>query len=201
MKVRYLMSGALASLSLALLAAPAAFATAHTSMYPVGDSISASSVPVTIELGKGGTVTNCTLNGGVFTISTKGFSEGKFTNTYTTLPTYTGCTNGVTVTTGGTWTMSTEYGEGKLGLKIPGEELGIVITSGSLKYTLLNAMTFPLGNWNNGFTSPVSVASTLQYGGAIRMKTQIGEPTVTFTEGLQTLTDVTHPSSLPVLGP
>jgi hypothetical protein len=203
MNIRFMTGGALASLALALLTASTASAAAHTSMYPVGDSISASSVPITIELSKA-EVSKCTQNGGVFTISTKGFSEGKFTNSWTTPPTYTGCTaiegKAVSVATSGTWTMSSEFGEGKLTVNVPGEGQGIVLTVGSEKYTLLDPMTFSLGNWNNGFTSPVSVGSTMQYGGRIKMKGNFERP-VTFSEGLQTLTDVTHPSSLPVLGP
>jgi hypothetical protein len=200
MNVRYLIGGILASLSLALLGAPVAFATPHTSMYPVGDSISASSVPVTIENSEKKVIDSCTLNGGVFTIPASGFKEGQFHVTFTTDPSFTSCTK--PITTSGAWAMTTEYPSGQLRLTVPAD--GLIISPGCGKeceYLTINAMTFPLGNWNNGFTSPVSVGSTMQWGGGIRMKVSIGELTITFSESLFTLTDVTHPSSLPVLGP
>jgi hypothetical protein len=200
LKAHRIIAVAISSLTVALAMSAPAFAAYSSTLYPAGDAISASSVPVTVT-GPGGFINDtCTLNGGAFTIPGANHnSAGPVTMNFTTLPTYTSCTGNVplTITTTGAgvhWTFSAQYGQAATTVNIvPG---GLIFNYLSQQCANQSAASFS-GSWNNGFTSPVSVSSAIAYGGPIT--TNCGQ--FTFGVGLQTLTDTTHPASLSLLGP
>jgi hypothetical protein len=184
-------------------------------MYPASDSISASSVPVTF--GNGPLLNStCTLNGGAFTVPTKGNPSGAVTATFTTLPSFTGCTKNIageevkieTKKEKGPWTVTVQYGLGTVSINLPVEAIW-AYTNG----TLLGLSTGPnslTGWWSNGFSSPFLLSTAMQYGGTVTFECQKknficsspGAPVKqTINPVIESLTDTTHPSSLPVLGP
>ncbi len=195
--------------------APAAFAT---TMYPQGDSMSLSATPVTIPLGgffRGANfyegTTTCTLNGGAFTAP---LTKSGAVN-FTTIPTYTGCTEilknkntkvPVTITTAGTWSLTAQYGTAAVTVAIPRSGLTINVDGEPAWYgsSEWNTSSFT-GGWNNGFTEPVNVGTAISYGGTVTFHLSGGGEKSTkeipFSQSLQTVTDTTHPASRPVLGP
>jgi hypothetical protein len=184
-----------AVLATSLCLAPAALAQS-TDLYPAGDSVSASASPVTI----GGTT--CTFNPGVFTTPTKGNPSGPLTGTFTTRPTYSGCTAEHTIETSGTWTISEQYGSGAATITIPVG--GFKMSSYGGLLTIINtASAWTLtGVWNNGFSSPVKVASSVDLYPSKNTYYSEGAPhELTFGSTLGTLSDVTHPGDLLLLGP
>jgi hypothetical protein len=190
-----------ASLVAALCAAAAAFATNSSTVYPAGDSVSASSVPITIT---GAATENCTLNGGAFTIPAANHnSSGPVTMGYSTRPTYTSCSGSwskLTIATSGSWTLAAQYGQVAATLTIPAG--GLTLSNIGECPSGSNASTVAFtGIWNNGFTTPKSVSSTMTYAGPVTITACGAKLPLTFEWALQTLTDTTHPSSLPLLGP
>jgi len=199
-------------------ASPAAFAQS-TTMYPAGDSVSLSSTPETIVIPTfqhgshfyGGTTT-CTFSGGAFTVPSTGNSSGPVTIKFTTRPAFTGCTEitnigtktkvPVAIVTEGEWTFSAQYGTAAVALATSGSG-GITIDVAGEPAMARGGSLFA-GGWDNGFASPVSVSSAMQYGATLTMGLiEQGEKKVeiTFPQTLLTMTDTTHPASLPVLGP
>jgi hypothetical protein len=206
---------------LVAVVAVGAFASAalaqSTTMYPKGDSVSLNSMPITVPIPSAplkkivGGNTTCTLNGGAFTVPTTGNSSGPEAVSFTTEPTFTGCTSigtaktPVTITTSGTWTMSVQYGIPTAVVTIPSN--GLTISLNGTPYLYVKPEHGPIsrsGGWDNGFSSPLSVSSALDYLGPVTLYVwEEGENTkeVKFPETLQTMTDTTHPASLPVVGP
>ncbi len=206
-------AGLLVVVTGALLAvAPSALAQS-TTMYPASDSISASSTPITFGTGPLMNVT-CTLSGGTFTVPSKGNPSGAVSGTYTTLPSFTACTknlSGETVTIEtknikGPWTMNAQYGVGNAQLLAPVEAIWVYTNGTLLALSTGNSLT---GWWSNGFTSPFLQNTTTQLGGTVTLECQrsgslcTGGASVkqTVNPVLESLTDLTHPASLPVVGP
>jgi hypothetical protein len=190
------LSATLGVLGLALWLAPMAFAQS-TDLYPAGDSVSASSFPVTMSSPTTGSMT-CTFNLGAFTLPAKGNSSGPVTATFTTRPTFTACSPGWQIETSGTWTLNVQYGSAAATITIPAsgftvKQIGIVNAAGPWNLT---------GVWNNGFSSPVSVASSYAlYQSKNTYFLEGKNQEFTFGSGFSTLTDTTHPGSLLLLGP
>ncbi len=213
---RTLPSALISALALGAFALPSVALAQSTTMYPANDSVSLSSTPITIPIGsyvRGSQIytgsTTCTLNGGAFTVPASGKSGPVIVN-FTTRPTYTGCTEiehvnnktkvPVTITTSGAWTLSAQYGTAAVVVAAPVLTINI---AGEPALTAGSGISFG-GGWDNGFSSPVSVASAVQWGGTVTMSLyEQGEKTkeVAFPLSLETMTDTTHPASLPVLGP
>lgn len=214
---RCLLTAIIGALALTML--PSAALAQSTTMYPSGDSISLSSTPVTIKIPlffKGQTkiadfgTTTCTLHGGAFTVG-GGKKSGPVVVGFVTQPTYTGCTEisqlaggvetkvPVAITSTGTWNLTVQYGSAS-----------VVVHNANLSINVNNEpglgpsqVTFS-GGWDNGFSSPLSVSSAVEYGGTVTLHVwEQGENTkeVTFPQALLTMTDTTHPASLPVIGP
>ncbi len=188
------LSAALAVVGLALWLAPAALAQSST-LYPAGDTVSASSIPITMTFGT--LSPTCTFNPGTLSIPTKGNSSGAETATFTGTPTFTGCSIGFKVETSGTWTISTQYGTGAATITIPAG--GFI---GNYGVQNIGESWTLVGVWNNGFTSPVNVSSSVDlypttdtyYSGGVEKK-------IAFGSAFSTLTDLTHPGSPLLLGP
>jgi hypothetical protein len=207
-------------------AASAAFAQS-TTMSPSGDSVSLSSAPVKIviptffksttkERAYRGTTT-CTLNGGSFVIPSTGNKNGPVTVSYASRPSFTGCTEiteiaegkerkvPLTITTAGEWTLSAQYGTGHVTVTVPKEGLTINVNGEPAFYVKREAGPVSFnGHWENGFPPPMSVSSTIEYGGAVTLyEWEEGElhKEIDFPQVLETMTDTTHPASLPVVGP
>jgi hypothetical protein len=182
----------------ALWLAPAAFAQS-TDLYPAGDTVTGSSSPMTLINGYG-LKTTCTFNPGSFVLPTKGNPSGPETVNFTTRPTFTACGGRVTVETSGTWSISIQYGSGQAVVTIPvngfaesAEGLGGGNPAGEWK---MNA------TWNNGFSSPVAVSGSLGFLPSSNTQNVEGKAKeFTFGSALDTLSDLTHPASLPLLGP
>jgi hypothetical protein len=175
-----------------------------TTMYPAGATLTASSVPVTITTGVGNTT--CTLNGGQFVVPSTGNPSGPLTINFTTRPTYTACTpiggKVPTVTTKETWTLIAQYGNASANVKVPLEGIEISWNGQVIERTTLGdegPLTF-IGGWNNGFTSPVTVGTAIQYGGSIRLWNTISLKyrETPFSNALQSLSSS---SSMARLGP
>jgi hypothetical protein len=199
---------AVASFIVVLAMSAPAFAAYSSTVYPAGDSISASSVPVTVTGGPFGIYNDtCTLNGGTFTVGAHNLG-GPVTLNYSANPTYTSCTGNRTITIstsgGGAWKLAAQYGQAATTVTVPSG--GLQIFDGVCTYTSGSNAAFT-GSWNNGFTSPANVSSAITVGGAMGLTASgsgcAAGSTFTFTFGLgmQTLTDTTHPTSLPLLGP
>jgi hypothetical protein len=190
-------------MSFALLTASSALAVPSSTLYPPGDSVSASSVPISLALG--GIKDTCTLTGGAFTIPAASHNpSGPVVLNYATRPTITECSGNtvLTVTTQNAWKLNAQYGEASPTVTIPIN--GLVVTE-PFCGDVYNKAAVTIGGagWFNGFTSPVNVGSAIAYGGAATL-TCLGNGTerqLTLGTALQTLTDTTHPGSLPLLGP
>jgi hypothetical protein len=172
--------------AIALLAAPAAFAQS-TFLYPAEDSFSTSATPVTF--GEGGTY-HCTFNPGTFKVTGPAVAE-TVTAKFTTPPTITNCTNSggteVSAEVKGAWTLSFKYGSVAT-INIPTGGIRIFLYSNSAPWAWQAIL-------NNGLTSPMSVPSTLEL-----LNTPVSGSLMVLGSGLSTLTDVTHPGSLLVMG-
>jgi hypothetical protein len=167
-------------------------------------------VPVTVSLngisglGKG---TTCTLNGGAFTIPSKGNPSGAVSANFTTLPTFTGCAKNSrgeevkveTRSTKGPSTITAEWGPGQITINPPFE--GIWLYTNGAPYAISLAEHNLTGWWANGFSSPILFNTALKWSGTVRAEYGGGQGNMTITPSLQSLTDLTHPSSIPVLGP
>jgi hypothetical protein len=181
-------------LAVALCLAPAALAQS-TDIYPAGDTVSASSSPVLI--GK----TNCTFNPGVFALPAKGNTSGPVTSTFTTRPTYTACDEGWKMETSGTWTISSQYGTAAVTINIPTGGFKETFAGVTLAQNSAGPWTLT-GVWNNGFSSPVSVSSSIDLYPSKNTYYYEGAPReITFGSAFSTLSDTTHPGSLLLLGP
>lgn len=213
-KVKWAVGGLLL---IALLPGTAA-AAQSTTMYPGGDVVSLSSAPITIE-GPNFKPTGCTTTGGSFVVPSSRNPSGPVTATLKTLPTFN-CVEKMGVDKG-VWQISVEYGTGVVTLKIPPE--GLLFKAPVAKghecpaeecwfNQTLNGAAGALvgGPWNNGFRSPVVVSSAANFGGSLAVwhnKNPFeggfeGSETLTFkSTGLITLTDTTHPESVPLVGP
>jgi hypothetical protein len=194
MKVVRWISASLAVVGAALLLAPAAFAQS-TDLYPGGDTVATS-----LTSAQGGTTMNCPVNLGAFTLPAKGNPSGSVTGAFTTRPTFE-CKSPIKVETLGEWSISVQYGTGQATITIPAG--GIKEWVGSLQ-TLSNTMNAWTWNgvWNNGFSSPVSVPSSIDLLPTEDTFYSGGEKrTATLGTAFTTLTDTTHPASLPLLGP
>lgn len=199
---------AIAITALTLLASSSAFAAYSSTVSPHGDSVSASSVPITLT-SQLAISDSCTLNGGVFAIPSKlnHNSSGSVTMSYTTRPTYTSCSGNtsVAITTSGTWTVAAQYGQAATTITVPTNGLTLVWGTGNCTESNTTGPVSFTGNWNNGFSEAgLNASSAITYSGSALLH-QVGSCggglTWTFGLGLQTLTDTTEPTLLPVLGP
>jgi hypothetical protein len=200
---------------------PSAALAQSTTMYPSGDSLSLSSIPITIPFGaffRGTTAYSgsptCTFNGGAFTVPATGNKTGPVSVNFSTRPTLTGCTEienlnkktkvPVEITTGGTWTLSAQYGTAGVVVTVPGLTISVEGSPAWETRPEYGAVSLA-GAWDNGFSAPVNVASAVDYGGPLKLYLSGGgEKNVkefAFGLNLFSLTDTTHPASLPVLGP
>jgi hypothetical protein len=182
-----------------------------TTLYPTGDSVSLGSSPMTITgWPKFGSIPlSCTWEGGTFTMPTKGNSAGPVTTTFTTRPQLSKCnllgSTTYSAVTSGTWTMTTEYGTAKATIKVPpnGIEIQSKGESGNTLIWGFNSGTMELvAGWTNGFSSPISVGSSIGINSTVNFFWySYGEKPTTFGPSLSALTDTTHPTSLPLVGP
>jgi hypothetical protein len=185
---------ALAVLALALFAAGSAFAQS-TDLYPASDVVSIGSAPMTVGY------FTCTFHGGTVTLPAKG-STGAVNLSYSERPSLTGCGTNVTAVESGTWSLSIEYGNAQGQITIPPEGLKIESSKGEYYFFSTSAIKLNVA-WNNGFSSPVSVGSAMEVWGSPEMWSFVDgkyHPT-SFGPSLVSLTDTTHPASLPLLGP
>lgn len=201
MKISKILSAAAVAASALLCLAPAAMAQS-TDIYPFGHTVSTSTTPITIESQSPKGPWNCTLNLHSFTLPSKGNSTGPVTINFTTRPTVEACNSGATVETSGTWSMTVQYGAGGAVLNIPAGGFNLVCCSG-LSGIYNSAYEWKwTWTWNNGFTSPANVASSL---GMIPSTNKYvlfgGTQEATVRNGFSTLSDVTQPGSLLLLGP
>jgi hypothetical protein len=195
MKLIKYLTASVAAASALFCFAPAAMAQS-TDIYPASHTVSTSTTPITI-----GTY-NCTLNLHSFTTPAKGNPTGPVTINFSTRPTIEACSGTATVETSGTWSMTVQYGAGGAVLNIPAGGFNLSCCSG-LGGISNSAFEWKwTWSWNNGFTSPVSVSSTLglipstnKYYSHAELKE------VTASNALSTLSDVTSPGSLLLLGP
>jgi hypothetical protein len=193
---------ALALLALTLLGAQSAFAQS-SHLYPASDTVSMGSAPMTIGWAL---PIQCTFHGGSVVLPAKGTTSGPITMSYLERPSFTGCTLegiAVTVTTSENWTLSAEYGAADGKITIPAYGLKVLGPKGEVEIFNPSASVSLNVGWNNGFSSPVSVHSALEvYGSPSMFWAFDGKYHATsFGPTLLSLTDVTHPASMPVLGP
>jgi hypothetical protein len=195
-------SAALALLALTLLGAQSAFAQS-SHLYPASDTVSMGSAPITISWVL---PLHCTFHGGSVVLPAKGTTSGPITMSYLERPSFTGCTvegTPVTVATSENWTLSAEYGAANGKITIPAYGFEVLGPKGEVEmFNSQESISLNVG-WNNGFSSPVSVHSALEvYGSPQLFWAFDGKYHATsFGSTLLTLTDVTHPASMPVLGP
>jgi hypothetical protein len=186
--------------AMALWAAPAAFAQS-TDLYPAGDSVSSSSTPITLT-GPYTLPVTCTFNPGAFSLPAKGNPSGPVTTNFTTRPTFTACSNLGVVETSGTWTVSGQYGDAAATITIPISGFKMTLPGAFAENTSTSwTMT---GVWNNGFSSPVGVASSIDFLQSKDSYFASGTGKAaefTFGSAFSTLTDITHPGSPLLLGP
>jgi hypothetical protein len=197
MQSRRVVPVAIAVTALALLIPGYASAAQSSTFYPAGDTISVSSSPVTVTNPLKQTDT-CMFNGGSFVVPAANHkASGPLVAPFSTLPTITECAGPAkliftsqVVTSEEPWSISLQY----LGVPTINIPFGGITCDG----TTSGGTTLPGVVWSNGFTSPVSVSSAMGLGGTLERS---GCGNLTIGLNVHSLTDVTHPSSLPLLGP
>jgi hypothetical protein len=183
--------------AMALWSAPSALAQS-SDLYPAGDLVSASATPMAVE--GGGFNLVCTFNPGSFSIPGKGNPTGPVAVNFTTRPTFTACSFGMVIETTGTWTLSTQYGSATATIGIPTEGFTERLP-GQQKY-IFNSEPWKLtAVWNNGFSAPVAVSSSLFMLPSTNTYYNSGAKPLTFGTALTTLSDLTKPGSPLLLGP
>jgi hypothetical protein len=196
MRVLSRITAAFAVLTMSLLLTGAAMAQS-THLYPASDTVSMGSAPATL-----GGLLKCTFHGGTIKLPATG-SSGAVTLSYTELPSFTACAEGYTVTVSGPWTISAEYGTDSGKITIPANGFVAKTAKGEIIFQNTQGSTTMNATWNNGFSSPVNVGSAMEVWGSPSFTLGGGNQLTPFAFGpaLVSLTDVTHPASLPVLGP
>lgn len=189
-----------------LLALVPIAAAVSGSAYPAGHTFRIDSQPILlIDDGAGHT---CTITGGVARVpAAPGNSNpiGAVSLPFTTLPSISGCTPAATVTTSGSWTLNVAWA-------FPAATASLAIPSGGLTWqesgctgsTNTRAVSTSGGNWQNGFSTPVLVASRLSLGSSNLPMTGGCSRQLSLIHAQAnplTATDTTAPGSAIVVGP
>jgi hypothetical protein len=183
-------------------------------MYPAGDVIGTTTgTLISVDVTLAGTQTHntCAFEQTRFQLVANHNAQGPVTNDFSPAPTLSACYggSGVYATSQGVWKLSAqEFSTATPSITIPPGGLSLSLGAPH-QCTISNFPTvvFPGTGWFNGFTSPVNVSTAVSFGstgpqpfGTDPCNGQAASVTLG-APGLLTLTDLTNPAAVPLLGP